>query len=406
MGRRKQEKIRGLPFGYVRFSGIGGFQEQFVSELLDKGVKLRNVSISDGRISGVVSPLKYSLAAVTARKYGVKLRAGERGRLYFTLLRYSRRAGLYAGLMLFFLILSIGKSTVADIRITGDAPKAQIIDILEDCGITRGTSREGLNLSLAEQRIMLEVADAAWVDVSCVGCRVLVDVHSGTPAPEIIDPNQPCNIISSHDATVISTTVRKGSLVTNIGSGVQKGGLLVSGTVADGGGRLLYLHANAEIIGEFYETREFFVPYNETIQIADGEKTEFKYLVFCDDIYPLFFGEAYVENALYSEQTEKLSLFGEETPFRLITGTFTKYRGVDVTRSDDDCIYELKKEKADFEENFYGDYEIVSAIEKCLPEKDGIRLVVDYTLRGNIAQQQPIEVDLSKPEAQPEAETE
>ncbi len=387
--------MKGLTLGHVEFSGIGGFQESFVSELLENGVKLRRVSISGGRITGMVSPLSYRLAAVTARKHGVKLRAGKRGGIYFTALRYSRRAGLYAGLMLFFLILSLGKSTVADIRITGDAPTAQIIGILEECGITRGVPRNGLKLALAERRIMLEVNDVAWVDVSCVGCRVLVDVHSGTPMPEIFDPTKPCNLVASRDAQVIATTVRKGKLITEIGSGVQKGGLLVSGTVSDGGENLLYLHANGEIIGEFSETEEFFVPYSEIKKLPNGEETEYKYLVFGDDIYPLFFGEAYVEDCLYSEQTEKVQLFGAETPFKLITGTFTKYTDVQITRSDDDCIYELKRLKADFEENFFSEYEVVSAIEKCLPEKEGIRLVVDYTLRGDIAEIQPIEVDLS-----------
>ncbi len=396
--------MKGLTLGYVEFSGIGGFQESFVSELLNSGIKLRKVKISGGRITGAVSPLSYRLAAVTARKHGVKLRAGKRGGLYFAALRYSRRAGLYAGLMLFFLILSLGKSTVADIRITGDAPTAQIIDILEDCGITRGVPRSGLKLSLAEQKIMLEVDNVAWVDVSCVGCRVLVDVHSGTPVPEIFDPTMPCNLVASRDAQIVSTTVRKGKLVTDIGSGVPKGGLLVSGTVSDGSGNLLYLHANGEIIGEFTETEEFFVPYSEIKKVANGDKTEFKYLVFGDDIYPLFFGEAYAEDSLYTEQTEKLMLFGAETPFRLTTGIFTRYTDVQVTRSDDDCIYELKRLKADFEENFFSEYEIVSSIEKCLPEKEGIRLVVDYTLRGDIAEVRPIEVDLSSAAPQQEAE--
>lgn len=386
--------MKGLTLGYVEFSGIGGFQESFVSELLDSGIKLRRVTVSGGRITGAVSPLCYRKAAVTAKKHGVKLRAGRRGGLYFTALKYSKRAGLYAGLMLFFLIISLGKSTVADIRITGDAPKAQVMDILERCGITKGVSRSGLNLSLAEQKIMLEVKNTAWVDVSCVGCRVIVDVHSGTEAPDIYDPTAPCNIVAARDAQIIETTVRKGRLAAEKGSGIQKGGLLVSGTVPDGSGRILYLHSSAEIIGEFTQTEEFYVPYSETVKLPNGEKTEYKYLVIGDDVYPLFWGEAYAADSLYSEQTEKLAVFGMETPMRLITGTFTKYTYVDIARSDDDCIYEFKKRKADYEENFLSDYEIVSAVEKCTPEEGGIRFAVEYTLRGNIAEEQPIEAAL------------
>ena len=386
---------RGMPIGWVEFSGIGGFQESFISELLESGIKLKRVNISGGRLSGVISPMYYRTVAVTARKHGVHLRAGKRSGIYFAALRYSRRAGLYAGAMAFMTILSVAKMTVSDIKITGNAPEAQIVQILEECGITRGAPRQGLDLSLAERRIMLEVNDVAWVDVSVEGCRVSVTVEGAKPLPDMHDTSVPCNIISSRDAVIVEAVVRKGALVADIGGGVQKGGLLVSGVIADGGEHLLYRHANAEIIGEFYETREFFVPYRETKKIADGEKTEFRYLVFGDDVYKLFWGRAYVEDALYTEQTE-IPEWLSGTPFRIRTGIFTKYRDADIMRSDDDCLAELKKLKLDFEDNFYSDYEIVNAIEKCHPEKDGIRLVVDYTLRGNIAVEQEIEVDVSQ----------
>ncbi len=383
-----------MPLGWVEFSGIGGFQESFISELLEKGIRLKRVSISGGRLSGVISPLDYRTAAAASRRYGVRIRAGKRKGLYFTALRYSRRAGLYAGLMVFFLILSIGKATVADIRITGSAPEAQIIQILEECGITRGAPSHGLDLSRAERRILLEVEDVAWVDVSVSGSRVSVTVEEAVPMPEMLTSDVPCNLVATRDAMVVEAVVRKGTLITQVGSGVQRGGLIVSGTIVDGGEHLLYRHASADIIGEFAETREFFVPYNETIRIPDGEKTEFRYLVFQDDVYPLFFGNAFVEDALYTEYTQIPQLL-RGTPISIRTGVFTKYRDVEITRTDDDCLAEFRKQKSAFEVNFYSEFEIVSAIEKCFPEENGIRFEIDYTLRGNIAEEQLIEVDLS-----------
>lgn len=384
-----------MPLGQVEFSGIGGYQEAFISELLEKGIRLRRVRIGNGRVSAVISPLEYRAAAAASRRHGVRIRAGKRRGLYFTALRYSKRAGLYAGLLVFFLILSIGKATVADIRITGNAPEAQIISILEECGITRGAPSHGLELSLAERRILLEVDNVAWVDVSVSGSRVSVTVEEAVPMPEILDDTLPCNLVATRDAVVVDTNVRKGTLIVQKGSGVQKGGLIVSGTIADGGGHLLYRHASADIIGEFTETREFFIPYNDIIRIPDGEKTEFRYLVFQDDVYPLFFGKAYAEDALYTEYTQIPSIF-KGTPISIRTGVFTKYRDVAITRSDDDCINEFRKQKTVFEENFYSEYEIVTAIEKCFPEDNGIRFEIDYTLRGSIVAEQPIEVDLSQ----------
>lgn len=391
----KKTERASMLLGWVEFSGIGGFQEAFISDLLQKGVRLKKVSVSGGRLSGIISPLDYRIAASVSRRYGVRIRAGRRKGLYFTALRYSRRAGLYAGLMAFFVILSIGKATVADIRITGNAPEAQIIQILEECGITRGVASHGLDLSRAERRILLEVDDVAWVDVSVSGSRVSVTVEEAVPMPEILAADVPCNLIATRDAMIVQAVVRKGTLITQVGSGVQRGGLIVGGTIADGGEHLLYRHASADIIGEFTETQEFFIPYSETIRIPDGEKTEYKYLVFQDDVYPLFFGKAYMEDALYTEYTEIPKLF-RGTPISIRTGVFTKYRDVDITRSDDDCLAEFRKQKSAFEENFYSEYEIISAIEKCFPEEGGIRFEIDYTLRGDIAEEMPIEVDLSQ----------
>ncbi len=393
MNRAKSAK--GLYLGSVEFSGIGGFQESFISELLADGVKLRRVHIENGRISGIISPLNYWQAAKAAKRHGIHLRAGRRSGLYFSMIRYRNRIGLYVGFMLFCLILSLGQATVADIRIKGDAPEAQVIRILSECGIERGVSSHGLNLSQAEQRLLLELPNASWVDVSVVGCRVTAEIQSGTPMPEMPDKETPCNIISTRDAMVVETTVREGKLVTEIGSGVQRGGLLVSGTVSDGRDNLLFQHSSAEIIGEFTETREFYVPYKEVIKLANGKETEYKYLVFVEDVYPLFLGNAYVANALYSEQTEIIPLLGADSPFRIKTGTFTEYTETPIVRSADDCIAELKRLKSDFEENFYSEFEIMAANERCIPSEMGITLAVDYTLRGNIAEEQVIEIDLT-----------
>lgn len=397
---KKEKPPQGLYLGRVHFSGMGGYQEKLLSQLLENGITLRKVKVSDGIISGTVSPLDYYTVAETARRCGVRIKAGKRRGLYFTLSRYSKRVGLYVGLLLFAVMLSVNRSRVADIIIEGDAPKAQVLQILEECGIKEGADREGLKLFKAEQELMLGIENCAWADVSCIGYRVNVHIETGTPVPDIEDNTSPRNLVATRDAVVVRQTIRKGAAAVEVGSGVQAGGLLVSGVVETSSivlngsetGNVLFVRADAEIIGEFRETQEFFVPYSETLHIADGEETRFSSIVFGDDVYPLYFGKAFVDNAVYSEETSLVHIFGAEMPFKLRTGIYTAYRDVDVTRTDDDCVKELKKLQADFEENFYSDYEIVDVVEKYVPESDGIRLTLEYTLRGDITQPQPFEV--------------
>lgn len=392
-----REKLRGLRFGSVDFSGYGAFPERFATELISRGVELRRVKFGDGTISGAVSPADYWETALTAKRCGLRIRAGKRRGLYFTALHYSRRVGLYIGFLAFVMLTALNGSRIQDIEIVSAgtvtaAQRAQIMTILEECGLSEGGSTRRLkqNTTAAERRIMLEVPGAAWTDVTCVGFRLEAAVEMGTPAPEIIAADKPCNLVASRAAMVVSHVVRDGVLVTETGSGVPAGGLLVSGTVTDPAGNVILKHANAEIIGEYTESREFFVPYRETIQLPEGETAEYSWLVYGDDEYPLFFGSAEMENAVYTEQTEAVRLFGRETPLKIKRGRFTGYVSREIVRSADDCIAELSRQQADFEENFYGGQEVYSCEKTAVPEQDGIRLKCVYTLRGNIAQEQEI----------------
>lgn len=383
----KNEKRSDLFFGTVRFTGLGGFQEKFASGMLECGIPVRKLRFSGAEISGEVSPFDYYKTASLAKKCGVRIRSQERKGLYFTLSKYRTRSGLYAGLLAFILLISIFQTKVLDITYDDEAVPAEINPILEECGIKIGTNVSDINFSEAEQRIMLEVPGCAWADVSCEGFRLKVKVQKGIEVPEIESKN-PRNIVASRSAVIISHTVRKGGVVVNVGSGVNAGDLLVSGVVNDGGDSIMFVHSDAEIIGEFTETREFFVPFKETVQRAEGEQKRFEYLIFGDDEYPLFFGKAFAENSLYSEET-RLILGGN---MKIRTEIFTEYVKKEITRSPEACVSELKKQISLFEENFYGDFVIVSSNERYYPEEGGIRVLVDYTLQGDIAK--PVDIEM------------
>ena len=67
-------------------------------------------------------------------------------------------------------------------------------------------------------------------------------------------------------------------------------------------------------------------------------------------------------------------MFGKETPLKIRTGRFTGYVSRNVTRSADDCLAELSRQQAAFEENFYAGQEVYSCEKTADPEQDGIRL--------------------------------
>lgn len=381
----------GLFFGTAEFHGIGGFPEKMVSELLENSVILRNVRLSESEIHGECSPFDYLKVAKAAGKNGVRIRCGKRRGLYFTLARYKTRGGLYAGLLVFVMLVSINKTRVQDIVITGDFPSAQVSKILDECGIKQGVFLSELNFSKAEQMLMLEIENCAWADVSREGFRVKAEVHSSEEKPEVESKN-PRNIVATRPARIVSMTVRKGAAAISVGSGVNTGDMLVSGTVFDGREKIMFVHSDAEIIGEFSETQEFFVPYSEIVNLPNGKVRRFDSIIAEDDEYPLYFGEAFAENSVYSEETRYL--FGEKSPIKIKSRIYTEYTPTEIMRSPDDAVRELRRQKERFEENFYGEYEIISCEEKFFPEKGGIRLIAEYTLQGDIAK--PVDIEIAE----------
>lgn len=390
----------GFFIGCVEFSGFGGYPEKFVDSLLKQGIKLRKIKYDNGKVSGAVAPTDYWETASTARKYGVRIRAGQRSGLYFTAMRYSRRIGLYFGLLGFVMLITLNESKILDIELVSSgeitaSQRSQIVSILEECGISEGKSIRSIDTDQAERRIMLELPETAWVGISAEGFRIRAAFEAVTPPPEMLNSDIPCNLVASRDAVIIDHRVRAGTLAAETGSGVQKGGLLVSGIVSDGGENILYKHASADIIGEFTQKTEFFVPYAETVSLPAGEQTEYKWLVFGEDAYPLFFGKAEQENSVYTEQNELLYLFGQELPFKLRRGVFTQLCEQEITRSAAEASELLDKRKSDYEQNFLNEFEIVDCDKSLIPQPDGIRMILVYTLRGNIAEEREIVIGQS-----------
>lgn len=408
------EQNSSLLWGTVSFSGIGGYQEEMVSALFEEDITVRKITFRDGTLSGQVSPLDYPRVARIALENGVRIRAGKRCGIYFALRKYKTRIGLYAGFLAFIFVIALWQTRVQDISVTGDVSRSQVLQILENCGITEGASVSNLNMSRAEQQLMLNIENCAWADVSCEGFRVNVQVQKGVPKPEI-ESKTPCNIIASRPAKIVRQIVRNGSSVVGNGSGVNTGDMLVTGTVFDLEKHVLMVHADAEIIGEFTETREFYVPYTEQIKSAEGAKKTFKYLILGDDEYPLFWGKKGTtrapgeENSLYTEETSIVTLFGHDTPMKIKSGIYTEYVEKTLTRTPENTVAELRRQRDNYADNFYADYEVINVEECYFPDENGVRLVATYTLQGNIAIPQEIETDFESelpdelPENQPES---
>lgn len=381
--------------GYVEFSGLGGFQEKFVSELFENKIHCRKLRYEGGYIRARISPVYYLYAARLARKHGFCIRVTKKKGVYFKLFKFRKRYGLAIGAMLFFLILIWSSNYIWDVSVDGNeqVPKDRIFTVMDELGIKSGIERGTVNYTEVERKALLQIPEIAWLNIKPSGSKLTIEVSELEKRLEEgdgIDLNSPCNVVSTKDAVILSSEVLDGKQVVENGSGVRKGGIIVSGVFSDKEGNMYYKHAKANVIGQFFEEREFFIPYNDKTFILGDKTTTKNYLMFMNNNIPLFIFDSKAENFHYDEQVSEINFLGIKLPFKHKKGIYTEYEEIEIVRTDEDIKKILDKQRVDFEENFYSEYEIVEFEQMFIPDENGIKLKVIYTLRGNIAKSEEI----------------
>ena len=267
---------------------------------------------------------------------------------------------------------------------------------MEDNSLLPGCGVKSFDTKVCELSAMAQLKELSWISVEREGSRVYIKTAETNDPPEADIPiNTPCNVISDYDGQLVYTEIYKGKLQTTVGSGVVKGQLLISGTVNDNGGRIVYVHADGLLKALCEQTEEFYLPFEQTRQIKTDEKYYSTYLMFGSYALPIPW-EHYTADDMsefsYSEDTYKITVFGEETPYKYKRGVYTRLRSETVKYTAKDIMTQLKKQKKDYEENFLSDCKIISDEQEVKTDENGIKMIIKYKLERCIGVKRPITV--------------
>lgn len=397
--KKNKKKIKsGFPATYITVEGIGGFQEKFISGLISEDIQIYSITQQTAGFTAVVKPNCYLKMSRIARKNGVRLRVIKRKGLAFRLYPYRKRWGLVVGALCCCAVIVFLSQFVWRIDIEGNTrlSDAEISAVMEDNGLLPGCGVKSFDTKVCELSAMSQLKELSWISVEREGSRVYIKTAEISDPPEADIPiNTPCNVISDYDGQLVYTEIYKGKLQTTVGSGVAKGQLLISGTVNDNGGRIVYVHADGLLKALCEQTEEFYLPFEQTRQIKTDEKYFSTYLMFGSYALPIPW-EHYTADDMsefsYSEDTYKITVFGEETPYKYKRGVYTRLRSETVKYTAKDIMTQLKKQKKDFEENFLSDCKIISDEQEVKTDENGIKMIIKYKLERCIGVKRPITV--------------
>lgn len=379
-------------WGYVKFTVIGAECEEFFTDAVNEGIKIYDTQNIKGVFSAKTAPKNYFLLAKLKRKYNIQMRISEKHGFAFKAYKYRSRYGLLLGAVAYALTVFLCSTVVWDICVIGNnrISTESVLDFLAENGVYAGVARKKVSTTVNELKAMLSFEDLAWISIEAEGSRVNVKINERIDNPQNgLPASTPCNIIACRDGKIVSAEIYGGTMMYEIGSGVKKDDVLVSGIVIDGAGNTSINHADAKIIAEFEEEPSFYKEFVTVEQVKTNESYCNEYIKLFGFTFPRRNPE-YLDGYTYTSDSYRVSILGLTMPWSRLEVIGVKTEDVEVKRSVNDVKTLLSGEMENYERNFLDDYEIIDREITYEQDEKGLKAVCKYTLQGNIAIQSEI----------------
>jgi len=215
--------------------------------------------------------------------------------------------------------------------------KAEIIESLEQNGLSIGKSKNDIDTNSIINGVRLNRDDIAWIGITIKGTNAIIKKKEEKKAPEIIDENKFCNIISEKTAMITKINVQNGTAGVKEGQIVEKGEVLVHGYLEGQYTGTRYVHSIADIEAKVWYTKKVKEPLIQEVKLETGN-TENKYSInFKKNQINLFKTLSKFEKYDTINASKKIELFPNfYLPIELITTTNKEYELVQKEYSEED----------------------------------------------------------------------
>lgn len=379
--------------GYVCFRAKGGFYERFLNLCAANGITVWGVKYKNGTLHAKMSRKDYKNVLPIARRAKTRLKIVSKRGLYSRAAKYRGRYGLAVGFLAFILILRLLSSVIWNININGNKTvrDEKILAQLTDIGIFEGVFASSIDAENARQQLLISCPELSWCAINIDGCIANVDVKETSEKKLEAKTDYPANIIAKRGGTIMSIRAYYGAPSVSVGEAVAKGDILVSGTMENKYGGIMYCEARAEVIAQTVHKLSVTVPFNQQRKVDIAKPQTRKILTLFGAQIPLFFGK--VDEPYTVKRTHTVpEINGKRLPFTVDSATFIRQKIEDYTI---DIAKAEKIAKAQMENK--SKKELGSILKKQLNEiitksNDGITLTAEFLCEENIAESKKISI--------------
>lgn len=292
----KRIKIYNYITGYLDVRADGPFTERLINICMHRNLSIWDIKrCGSSRITFKTTPYAYKQLRTPAFRTRSRVRITKRCGIPFVFQRYSKRRFVICGAIILIMLLWYTSTHIMGITVYGNKRinTDEILSALENCGITLGTKTSEIVPDSIRNRMMGELDELAWIGINANGSRVYIEVVERIQKDEGIEKDGiACNLVASKDGEIESISVREGQTLVNVGSGIRKGDVLVSGIVDNSINGFRYVKARGEIYAKtkYSKTKSYPLEYKE--EVPTGENKKRYTLSVLNFKFPLFFGKS------------------------------------------------------------------------------------------------------------------
>lgn len=167
---------------------------------------------------------------------GKKIAAAIRARAVLVSLVFAGIALIAASSLFIWKIDIDGNEAVSD---------AQLLRVLEECGVGYGTFWPSLSSDRVKDDVLTQMPDIAWLSINIRSSCAHIVVHERVDKPEIVSEKSPCDIVAAKGGVIKKLSVLQGESAVAIGDTVAKGDTLVRAVMSSETGDERLVHAMA-----------------------------------------------------------------------------------------------------------------------------------------------------------------
>lgn len=381
--------------GYVNIRVEGFFIERFINICISKKILLWNMKREKSTILYAnIGIQDYKKLKNIAKKTKTRINIQSKKGMPFLLHRYRKRKIFVGLLAIIFIALFMMSKFIWNIEIKGNTriSKTEIMEELNKNGLKIGTYKRKLNANSVINKVRLDRGDIAWIGIDIEGTNAIVEIKETSEAPELIDENEYCNIVSNKEGMITKINVQNGTAVVKEGDIVKEGDTLVLGYLEGKYTGIRYVHAKADIEAKIWYSKKEKVFLKQQIRVPTGA-TEQKYTLNINNFKINFYKTlSKFENYDTINENKKLMLFSNfYLPIELIKKTNCEYKYEEKIYTEEE-LTQITQEKIEkeLEEEIVQTENIINKQTNIYPNEDYIEVEVIYEVLENIGSKDKI----------------